>query len=127
MRARVSRTDRLGKQLPRLSLTWTAQDQTRLERVRSLAAKSLLGAGIGRLLYSEGKPPDLSAHHHAGTTRLGRAPDEGVVDADGRVFGHDNLFVTGASLFPSAGFANPTLTIVAMAIRLAENLAGRSR
>jgi choline dehydrogenase-like flavoprotein len=46
----------------------------------------------------------------------------GVVDADGRVHGTDNLYVTGASVFPTAGFANPTLTIVALALRLADHL-----
>jgi choline dehydrogenase-like flavoprotein len=49
-------------------------------------------------------------------------PRMGVVDADGRVHGMENLYVTGASVFPTAGFANPTLTIVALALRLAEHL-----
>jgi choline dehydrogenase-like flavoprotein len=49
---------------------------------------------------------------------------DGVVDPDGRVFGVDNLYVTGASVFPSAGFANPTLTVVALACRLGRHLAG---
>jgi choline dehydrogenase-like flavoprotein len=49
-------------------------------------------------------------------------PREGVVDADGRAHGVENLYVAGASVFPTAGFANPTLTIVALALRLAEHL-----
>jgi choline dehydrogenase-like flavoprotein len=53
-------------------------------------------------------------------------PQDGVVDPDGRVFGIDNLYVTGASVFPTAGFANPTLTIVALARRLGRHLS-RSR
>lgn len=51
-----------------------------------------------------------------------RDASQGVVDADGRVFGTETLFVVGASTFPTAGFANPTLTIVAMALRLADRL-----
>jgi len=49
-------------------------------------------------------------------------PRGGVVDADGRVHGTDNLYAAGASVFPTAGFANPTLTVVALALRLAERL-----
>jgi choline dehydrogenase-like flavoprotein len=51
-------------------------------------------------------------------------PDErlGVVDADCRVHGVPNLFVAGSSVFPTGGYANPTLTIVALAIRLADHL-----
>jgi choline dehydrogenase-like flavoprotein len=46
----------------------------------------------------------------------------GVVDADCKVHGIDNLFIAGSSVFPTCGFANPTLTIVALAVRLAEHL-----
>jgi GMC oxidoreductase len=49
-------------------------------------------------------------------------PRFGVVDPDGRVHGVDNLYVSGAPVFPSSGFANPTLTIVALALRLADHL-----
>ena len=49
-------------------------------------------------------------------------PEDGVVDPDGAVFGLDNLYVAGASVFPTAGYANPTLTVVAMARRLARHL-----
>ncbi len=54
-------------------------------------------------------------------------PARGVVDADCRVHGTRNLYVAGSSVFPSGGFANPTLTIVALALRLAEHLVGRGR
>jgi choline dehydrogenase-like flavoprotein len=49
----------------------------------------------------------------------------GVVDADCRVFGQDNLFCAGSSVFPTAGHANPTLTIVALALRLADRVKAR--
>lgn len=52
---------------------------------------------------------------------------EGVVDADGRVHAMNNLYVTGASLFPTAGFANPVLTIVALALPLGDHLKARVR
>lgn len=62
------------------------------------------------------------AYHHIGTTRMADDPATGVVDADCRVHGVDGLYVAGSSVFPTSGFANPTLTIVALAIRLADRL-----
>jgi choline dehydrogenase-like flavoprotein len=62
--------------------------------------------------------------HHIGTTRMADDPREGVVDADCRVHGVSNLYVAGSSVFPTAGNANPTLTIVALALRLADRLKG---
>jgi len=60
--------------------------------------------------------------HHMGTTRMHLNPRQGVVNADCRVHGISNLFVAGSSVFPTAGYANPTLTIVALALRLADHL-----
>jgi choline dehydrogenase-like flavoprotein len=60
--------------------------------------------------------------HHMGTTRMSSEPRKGVVDPDCRVHDVGNLFVAGSSVFPTAGYANPTLTIVALAIRLADYL-----
>lgn len=64
----------------------------------------------------------LGGHHHLGTTRMGESEKDGVVDADCRVFGTDNLYISGGSVFPSGGAANPTLTIVQLALRLADRL-----
>jgi choline dehydrogenase-like flavoprotein len=61
--------------------------------------------------------------HIMGTTRMGRDRATSVVDEDCRVHGYENFFVAGSSVFPSGGFANPTLTIVALALRLADKLA----
>ena len=60
--------------------------------------------------------------HHMGTTRMATSPREGVVDANCRVHGMTNFFVAGSSVFPTSGHANPTLTIVALALRLADHL-----
>ncbi|MDG2530294.1 FAD-dependent oxidoreductase [Caulobacter endophyticus] len=63
--------------------------------------------------------------HHIGTTRMSADPQDGVVDADLKVHGLDNLYVAGSSVFPSTGISNPTFTIIALSIRLAEHLRGR--
>jgi choline dehydrogenase-like flavoprotein len=60
--------------------------------------------------------------HHMGTTRMHSDPAQGVVDADCRVHDVANLFVAGSSVFPTGGTAPPTLTIVALALRLAQHL-----
>ena len=52
-------------------------------------------------------------------------PRHGVTDGFGRVFGLDNLYVAGSSLFPTSGWANPTLTIVALALRTADHISQR--
>ncbi len=117
-----ARRDRFGNPLPHLSLEWSPDEQVRLDRLRGLLGEWFRGAGLGALRYEHGRRPDLSAHHHAGTTRMAERPGDGVVDPDGAVFGLDNLYVTGASVMPTAGFANPTLTVVALALRLARHL-----
>ncbi len=62
------------------------------------------------------------AGHIMGTCRMGTDPLDSVTDAEGRVHGHPGLFVAGASLFPTSGTANPTLTVAALALRLADKL-----
>ena len=64
--------------------------------------------------------------HTLGTTRMGTDPSRSVVDGDCRVHGYANLHVAGSSVFPSGGYANPTITIVALALRLADRLAGKA-
>jgi choline dehydrogenase-like flavoprotein len=60
--------------------------------------------------------------HHMGTTRMNADPHKGVVDADCKVHGIDNLYIASSSCFPNGGAVNPTLTIVALSIRLADHL-----
>jgi len=86
-------------------------------------------AGGRANLVGHGENPDLPpmhiSWHHMGTTRMAADPASGVVDADCRVHGVANLHVAGSSVFPSTGNANPTLTIVALAVRLADHLKAR--
>ncbi len=87
-------------------------------------------AGLGKVRPAPGEdaeswpPAALQGQlgHHIGTTRMSANPKDGVVDADCCVHGIANLFVAGSSVFATAGAGTPTLTIVALAIRLAEHL-----
>ena len=63
--------------------------------------------------------------HHIGTARMGEDPRTSVVDRDCRVHSLDNLFVAGSAAFPTSSQANPTLTLIALALRLGEHLAQR--
>ena len=88
--------------------------------------EALRAAGLGRLERPFGteRAPVLflGNFHHLGTTRMAPDATSGVVDADSRVHKSRNLYVAGSSVFPTSGFANPTLTVVALAVRLAGHL-----
>lgn len=68
-----------------------------------------------------------SSHHQCGTLRMGNDPKTSVVDANCRTHDHDNLYVMGSSVFPAIGTANPTLTVAALSLRLAEHLLALGR
>jgi choline dehydrogenase-like flavoprotein len=94
-------------------------------RLHQLLDSHLRRSGLGRLDHSDAGGGDLrysDASHHLGTTRMSSDPRQGVVDAHCRVHDVANLFIAGSGVFPTAGHANPTLTIVALAIRLAAHL-----
>jgi len=121
-----------GHGVPRAIVDW------RLARIDRLAVAALLDrlvdalprAGLGEVVRQMSAedvdwPSDLvGGCHHMGTTRMATDVRHGVVDRDGNVFGARNLYVAGGSVFCTAGVANPTLTIVALALRLANHIAG---
>lgn len=125
-RVRLStRTDRLGVPRLRAEWQWSAEDRARHRRLRQVLAREFDRAGLGQITALDEGDPDPNAHHHAGTTRMHHDPAGGAVDPDGRVHCLENLYVAGSSAFPTAGFANPTLTVIALAVRLAERLQSR--
>jgi choline dehydrogenase-like flavoprotein len=89
--------------------------------VRARGLGSLIAPADGWLNAIIGGP------HHMGTTRMSADPRNGVVDADCRVHSVENLYVAGSSVFTTAGYANPTFTLVALALRLADTLGERLR
>lgn len=121
--------DALG--MPRARLEWRLGDLERdtIHRFLEITASELGRRSLGRLRL---RIPDTNpwrggygGSHHMGTTRMADTPAQGVVDANCRVFDVENLYVAGSSVFPTVGVANPTFTIVALALRLADHLKGR--
>ncbi|MFI7586444.1 FAD-dependent oxidoreductase [Spongisporangium articulatum] len=118
--------DAHGRQEPVLHWHWSDDDQRRVTQSRDLYAQAFANAGLGRLMQGDwdgGRPRmTYSTHHHMGGTRISPDDRTGVVDADCRVHGSPNVFVAGSSVFPTGGSVNPTLTIVALSVRLGEHL-----
>lgn len=117
--------DAFGLPRVRMSWRWTEADEANRQRILAAVERELERAGVGRVRRVRDTPPDPVAHHHMGTTRMHARPADGVVDADLRVHGTENLYVAGSSVFPTGGFANPTLTAIALAARLADHLAAQ--
>jgi choline dehydrogenase-like flavoprotein len=120
------RRDALGSRLPRLEWRLGDDDLTHLRRTQEVLGRGLEAAGVGRLddLLGDERPPALvgGGFHHLGTTRMSTSPTSGVVDPHGAVHGIAHLHVAGSSVFPTSAVANPTLTIVALALRLADRI-----
>lgn len=118
--------DPLGRRQVDLRWHLSAVDVRTVERWHALLHQAFDRIGIpfdSRLDPDGGWVERLrGARHHMGTTRMHVDPRQGVVDPNGRVHGVDNLYVAGSSVFPTVGAANPTFTIVALALRLADHL-----
>ncbi|WP_293370776.1 GMC family oxidoreductase [Nevskia sp.] len=131
--SRVTLTDQrdaLG--VPQIRIDWRYTDWD-IDTVRvslGVIRDELARTGCGRLEYDEASVAQEALRygayggHHIGTARMGATPQTGVVDADLRVFGMSNLSIASAAVFPTSSQANPTLTIVAFAVRLAQRLRG---
>jgi choline dehydrogenase-like flavoprotein len=116
--------------LRRIRINWrlTEQDTDSLARTMRLLRDAFAQSGCGVLeldeehLLTRVKASTPVGGHHIGTTRMADNPKRGVVDRHCTVHGLHNLHVTGAAVFPTCGHANPTLTVVALAVRLADRL-----
>lgn len=122
--------DALG--LFRARVKWCISDMElhSIQTFARIASRTLQSCDLGNVsVYPEIIGDDAKAvsdfreaYHHIGGTRMATIETQGVVDPNLRLFGTSNAFVCGSSVFPCAGFANPTHTIVALAIRLADHL-----
>jgi choline dehydrogenase-like flavoprotein len=127
-----TRVDALG--MPRLKIDWrySAGDVDTVSRSFALLADDIDRSGIGSLAYDpasvESEMTRYGAYggHHLGTARMGTDPRTSVVDAECRVHGVDNLHVASAATFPTASQANPTLTVVALSLKLAQRFKNAS-
>lgn len=121
-----TRRDRFGLPVVRLDWRPTASDRASIRATQEAIDEALRRAGLGHveLMLGDEHPPALleGNFHHLGATRMHTNPAMGVVDADCRVHGVRNLYVAGSSVFPTYGCSNPTLTVVALALRLADHL-----
>ena len=128
----LERTDALGVPLSRID--WRiGEAETRTAHAMS----RLIAREFRRLNLPELSPPAwldnqsewidrcVEKAHPSGTTRMSVDPEDGVVDENCQVHGIEGLFVAGSSVFPTSGAANPTLMIVAMALRLADRIKQR--
>jgi choline dehydrogenase-like flavoprotein len=125
--------DELG--LPRIRVDWRL---SRIDKESIIKAHRILGehlerVGLGRLVpepaFRTDSPdwgPNLrGGHHHLGTARAAIDPRHGVVDADGQVHTVPDLYISDSAVFPSGGYANPLLTIIAWTLRLADTIGRR--
>jgi choline dehydrogenase-like flavoprotein len=120
--------DQLGMRRSCLDWRTIPLDRKSVRLMARLASREFERLGFGQVigadwLAGEDWPADLvGGPHHMGTTRMADDPSCGVVDRNCKVFHHDGLYVAGSSVFPTGGHANPTLSILALAIRLADHL-----
>lgn len=120
--------DQLG--LPKAKVEWTLTDfdQRTIREIAKEIAVQMTDAGLGRVqlpefILDESQDIPFYGHaHHLGTTRMAHSADDGVVDTDCKVFGNDNLYVAGSSIFPRGGAHNPTMPLVQFALRLVDHL-----
>ena len=110
----------------RMDWKFSQNDIKNLEKGINLFSKFVKKSAIGHLSSSALctnllESAELS-RHHIGTTRMSKDLNSGVVDHNCKVHDIDNLYIAGASVFPTNALANPTLSILALAIRLSEQL-----
>jgi choline dehydrogenase-like flavoprotein len=94
-----------------------------IRRTQQIMAREIRKSGVGEFAVQD--PVEVktsSTTHFIGATRMHDDPTMGVVDSQCRVHGVDNLMISGSSVFPTGGYANPTLSIVAMSIRVADQI-----
>jgi choline dehydrogenase-like flavoprotein len=118
--------DALGCPKAKLHYICAKEDIESVKRAQQLVGEALVETGLGHY-----QPPEIPAevmktatglHHMLGTTRMSDDPKNGVVDRDCRVHGMRNLFIAGSAVFSTGSYANPTLTNLALSVRVSDKV-----
>lgn len=126
-------TDRFGNK--RIEIDWQLSpiDKKTIQQATIEIGKLMAAKDIGRIRVRDWvfdstlrlpttAEDEVAGYHHMGTTRMAGDPKHGVVNMNLQMFGINNLYMGGSSVFPTGGYANPTLTIVQLSLRLAKHL-----
>jgi choline dehydrogenase-like flavoprotein len=117
--------DAFGNPGARVRLQFSDNDRRTMRHAEELTRRALEQVGAEHVSVAPRAP--IWNHHHIGTCRMGDNPATSVVDRDLRVHDVDNLYVAGSAPFVTSGVSNPTLTIVALSLRLGDHLLSRLR
>jgi choline dehydrogenase-like flavoprotein len=125
--------DALG--MHRIRLNWKISDLTihTIKKTAQLMKEEFDHSGMGKVIFKpwmNGSPEDARSFvsdvfHQSGGLRMAEKEEEGVVDPSCRVFGIDNLYIASSAVFPTSSFSNPTMTTIAFAIRICEEVEQR--
>lgn len=120
-----STPDGFGSPVAKITMPLTGWDREAHRELVRLAPE--IGNAMGATRMSEAAPPEFGlGYHPSGATAMAKSPDDGVCDPNLKVFGLENLYLASNSVFPQMGANPPTLTIAALALRLAAHLEGRA-
>lgn len=125
--------DRLGLRRAHVHWAMTPIDKRTMRVMAKAVDDELRRLGLGRVELRDWLDTDdvvwgpdmVGGHHHMGTTRMSENAADGVVDRNSKAHSLENLYIAGSSVFPTAGFVNPTYTILCLALRLADHLKAR--
>jgi choline dehydrogenase-like flavoprotein len=123
--------DTHGLRRARIALKWSQQDIESIIRAHEVLDRDLQKNGIGRLMYrypltelkQSIQEQAVDGFHQIGTLRMAADPSKGVTDSYGRLHGTSNCYIASSAIFPTSGQANPTLALVALAVRQAQHIA----
>ncbi|MGE8063648.1 FAD-dependent oxidoreductase [Pseudomonas sp. NPDC089569] len=120
--------DALGMRKVNVHWELSPADRNTIKAIGLEVAKCFAETGLGFVklqdfVYDASLPLKVNPHaHHMGTTRMAASPEFGVVDENCKVFGVENLYVAGSSVFATGGACNPTMPLLQLAVRLADHL-----
>jgi choline dehydrogenase-like flavoprotein len=124
--------DALGMPKLKLHMRLSDSDLAHFRETLKELGRQLLVSRVGMLRLNRKERREWLdgidwGNHHMGTTRMHIDPRKGVVDANLQVHGISNLFVVGSAVYPTYGAVNPTMSLLALALRLADHLKGQLR